>query len=65
MRLGCSYGAKNRQPLDIPHYVLEAPGKRKEPGRPRKRWRDDLDSFLKHLHRVAQNVVQRRSMGKD
>ena len=33
MRLGCSYGAENRQPLDIPHYVLEAPGKRKEPGK--------------------------------
>ena len=33
-------------------------------GRPRKRWRDDLDSFLKHWHRVAQNVAQRRSVGK-
>ncbi|CAH3192713.1 unnamed protein product, partial [Porites evermanni] len=33
MRLDCSCGAKNRQPLDIPHYVLEAPGKLKEPGK--------------------------------
>ena len=32
--------------------------------RPRMRWRDDLDSFLKHWHRVAQNVVQGRSVGK-
>ena len=30
-------------------------------GRPRTRWRDDLESFW---HRVAQNVVQWRSMGK-
>ena len=65
MRLGCSYGAKNRQPLDIPHYVLEAPGKRKEPGKTKEEMEGDLDSFLKHLHPVAQNVVQRRSMGKD
>ena len=33
-------------------------------GRPKKRGRDDLDSFLKHWHRVAQNVVQWKSMGK-
>ena len=25
--------------------------------RPRTRWRDDLESFVKHWHRVAQNVV--------
>ena len=33
-------------------------------GRPRTRWRDDLDSFLKHWRRVAQNVVQCRSLVK-
>ena len=25
-------------------------------GRPRTRWRDDLESFVKHWHRTAQNV---------
>ena len=33
-------------------------------GRPRTRWRNDLDSFLKLWHCVAQNVVQWRSIGK-
>ena len=33
-------------------------------GRPRTRWRDNLESFVKHWHRIAQNVVQWRSMGK-
>ena len=33
-------------------------------GRPRTRWRDDLESLVKHWHRTAQNVVQWRSMGK-
>ena len=33
-------------------------------GIPRTRWRDDLDSFLRHWHRAAQKLVQWRSMGK-
>ena len=32
-------------------------------GRPRTRWRDNLDLLAKHWHRIAQNVVQWRSMG--
>ena len=32
--------------------------------RPKTRWRDDLDSFVKLWHHVAQNVVQWRSMAK-
>ena len=32
--------------------------------RPKTRWRDDLDSFVKHWHHVAQNVVQWKSMAK-
>ena len=33
-------------------------------GRPRIRWRDNLDGFGKHWHHVTQNVVQWRSVRK-
>lgn len=39
-------------------------GRTRNGGRPRMRWRDDLDSFVKHWHHVTQNVVQWRSVGK-
>lgn len=32
--------------------------------RPRTKWREDLDSFVKHCHRVAQNIDQWRTKGK-
>ena len=47
------------------HIMFWTPqGHTRNQGRPRTRWRDDLDSFLKYWHHVAQNVAQWRSMGK-
>ena len=40
------------------------PGDTRNRGRPRARWRDGLDSFAKHCHRIAQNIDQWRTMGK-
>lgn len=45
--LGWSCGENDRKPLDDPHYVLEAPGGKKEPRKTKDRLRDDLDSFIK------------------
>ena len=59
---GWSCGEKNRPPLESPHYVLDALGTHKDQSRLRTRWRNDLDSFIKRWHRVAQNVNQWRSM---
>ena len=51
---------KNRQPLDNP---LDAPRTHKEPRKTKDEMEGRLiDSFVKHWHRVAQNVVQWRSV---
>ena len=58
MELGWSYVARitdNRWTTRIMFWTPQ--GHTRNQDRPRTTWRDDLESFVKHCHRVAQNVV--------
>ena len=58
MELGWSYVARitdNRWTTRITFWTPQ--GHTRNQDRPRTTWRDELESFVKHCHRVAQNVV--------
>ena len=47
--MGWSWGEKNREPLDNPHYVLDAPGTLREPRKTEDEMEGQFRKFCKTL----------------